>query len=360
MGRRPVKPASEGRRTIGIDIGGANLKYVCTDGNAASYPFAMWNRSSELTSSLVDHLSQFLPASSWAVTMTGELADCFLDRKTGVEFIVDAVCEAARRIGSQPSFAPEIRFYGVDGRFHRADDAKRLFEVVAASNWHALASQVAKTIAGDATLVDIGSTTTDIIPLRKGRVATSSMTDFQRLVGQSLVYIGCRRTPVCALVDRLWFNGASSRIMNEWFATIDDARIVLGIEPEHPDDCESADGAPRTVARSANRIARMIGLDQTFVSVEQAAKLAVQIMDSAKREIHSAFDAIDQPRGPIVISGHGRDLFDVPEDREVIDLSTELGGEISRCAPSWAVANLWADRSKAALVRKGRPSCDVS
>ncbi|MGB7328935.1 MAG: hydantoinase/oxoprolinase family protein [Rubripirellula sp.] len=355
-----MKAAPDSRRTIGIDIGGANLKYVCTDGAAASYPFAMWNRSSELTSSLVDHLSQFLPASSWAVTMTGELADCFLDRKTGVEFIIDAVCEAALRLGSTLSLAPEIQFYGVDGRFHDADDAKRLFEVVAASNWHALASQVASTIARDATLIDIGSTTTDIIPLCKGRVATSSMTDFQRLVEQSLVYIGCRRTPVCGLVDRLWFNGAPSRIMNEWFATMDDVRIVLGIEPEHPDDSETADGAPRTVARSANRIARMIGLDQAFVSVEQAAKLAVQIMDSAKREIQLAFDAVDQQSGPIVISGHGRDLFDVPDEREVIDLAAELGDQVSRCAPSWAVANLWADRSNATFVRKGQPSCDAS
>ena len=64
--------------------------------------------------------------------------------------------------------------------------------------------------------------------LSAGFVATAAMTDHDRLLEGSLIYVGCRRTPVCALVDRLEFRGSASRVMNELFATIDDARLVLG------------------------------------------------------------------------------------------------------------------------------------
>ncbi len=345
MRRRPPNG-----RTIGIDIGGANLKYVCTDGRAASYSFAMWKRSSELASTLAEHLAEFSPADSWAVTMTGELADCFVDRRAGVEFIVDAANQAAETFSRairavQPrADKPDLVFYGVDGRFYPAVHAKASFEWIAASNWHALASQVASTIVPEGVLIDIGSTTTDIIPLARGRVATESKSDYDRLVEQSLVYIGCRRTPVCGLVRNLLFQSenrvTASRVMNECFATIDDARLVLGIEPESPLDLDTSDGGPRTIQRAANRLARMIGRDQTNVSIGEARSLASQILDAARQEVRTAFEAIDSRGGTIVLSGHGHDLFDIPEGRSVVDLAIELGAEISRCRAAWAVAQL--------------------
>ena len=80
-----------------------------------------------------------------------------LDRAMGVEHIVSHTCRAAKGVGIDG-----VSFYGVDGRFRDPDDALRDVDLVAAANWHALASFVAKEIAPDAVLVDIGSTTTDM------------------------------------------------------------------------------------------------------------------------------------------------------------------------------------------------------
>lgn len=305
----------------------------------------MWTAWQSLSSALADDLRRFPEAESLAITMTGELADCFADRESGVAFIVDAASQAARDVGiANPAF------YGVDGSFRDAQQAKANANIVAAANWHALASYVGFEIASDALLIDIGSTTTDIVPIKHGKVATGSMTDFDRLVEGSLVYVGCRRTPVCSLVSQVELRGHQIPVMNELFATTDDARLVLGLEPPDRQDTETADGKPRTVTMAANRLARMIGLDVRSLRPREAEELAGQVIEAAIARIELAFTRLDQPGTPIVISGHGRDLIPCKPDREIIDLAEVLTRAVSRCAPSLAVARLY----------ESRPRCGVS
>ncbi|QDT03737.1 Hydantoinase/oxoprolinase [Rubripirellula lacrimiformis] len=329
---------------IGVDIGGANLKYASLDGQAFSRGFEMWKRSAELAEAIANDIAAMGTPDCLAITMTGELADCFVDRSEGVAFIVDACHEASKRLaGPIDTTAPACVFYGVDGRFHHGAQAKQIPNTIAAANWHALASAVASVVTSSGTLVDIGSTTTDIIPFADGRVSTNAMTDYDRLTEGSLVYVGCRRTPVCGLVHRLTLNGITTPVMNEWFATIDDARIVLGLEAQDDADCDSADGGPRTRDRAANRLLRMVGHDRKTMTTKAAEPLAQQIITAAKREINGALERVDSGDvdAPIVISGHGGDLLDVPRQRKVIDLGVVLGRDRSRCAPAWAVAERW-------------------
>ncbi len=326
------------KTVVGIDVGGANLKYAGARGDAAfSRHFAMWRHPQNLGDTIAADLQErFDDCAVLAVTMTGELADCFADRSEGVNHIADHVCRAAKKAG-----VGEVQFYGVDGQFRTARQARRDVDVVAAANWHALAAFVGKEIAADATLIDVGSTTTDIVPIRDRRVATKAKTDHERLCEGSLVYIGCRRTPVCALVDRLKFRDQESAVMNELFATIDDARLVLGWQADRPQDNDSADGRPRTRQMAVNRLARMIGLDHRDVSAEDASLLAEQILQSAQQKIGAALNEFVQPDSTVVISGHGDDLIDLPPCQQVRRLWQELGPEQSRCAPAYAVASLF-------------------
>lgn len=336
---------------IGVDVGGANLKYATACGTAYARYFAMWQHPETLADTLAKDLTaRFADAQQMAVTMTGELADCFIDRAQGVDHIVRHVTEAARRVGIR-----NVQFYGVDGQFRSADQARIDVDQIAAANWHALASFVASEIAGRKTiavLIDIGSTTTDIIPIDDGRVATAARTDYERMREGSLVYVGCRRTPVCALVDRLRFRGQDSPVMNESFATIDDARVLLGMQLPDPQDCDTADGKPRTAAMAANRLARMIGLDRRTVSVQDAGELAIQVHQAAKQAIAGTVDQMTNQRARWIICGHGDDLIDLPSGGEVVRLAARLGMETSRCAPSYAVASLLQlHNSKAAADR---------
>lgn len=319
--------------TVGVDIGGANLKYATINGRAHSRFFPMWRQSELLCDSLIEDLSEFGAIDGLAVTMTGELADCFLDREIGVQHIVDQTHRAAKQLGIR-----RVEFYGVDGVFYDAGAAKQRVDLIAASNWHALASYVGQEVSANALLIDIGSTTTDIIPITDGCVAIAAQTDYDRLIQGSLVYVGCRRTPICSLVDKLEFRGQSSTVMNEFFATIDDARLVLGTIADRPSDLDTADGKPRTAEFAANRLARMIGLDRRTVGVVDAQGLACQVIRAAKSQISSAIS--QQDCESIVLSGHGPDLLELSTKQVVVKLADRVGDEVSRCAPALAVARL--------------------
>ena len=321
---------------VGIDIGGANLKYADTAGRSYSRPFAMWKRWEELSVALQADLGGHFPdAQALAVTITGELADCFIDRMQGISHISEHANSAARELR-----IPELKFYCVDGQFVSFPEVQEHAEQIAAANWHALGSFVGKTLAPFGTIVDVGSTTTDLVPLRDGRVATEAKTDFDRLCEGSLVYVGCRRTPVCSLVSQLRYEDRVVPVMKELFATIDDARLVLEYQEERADDQDTADGAPRTRAMARNRLARMVGLDHHIVGNTGAQEMAEQIWRAARESIHRSANRLVDREFPVVVCGHGDDLVPLAEGTTMIRLADRIGESASRCAPSYAVAHL--------------------
>jgi probable H4MPT-linked C1 transfer pathway protein len=330
------------RQIVGADIGGANLKYCSTSGKSFATRFPMWEQSDLLAQTLKRDLGRFESIDALAVTMTGELADCFIDRADGVGRIIDQVMLAASDLGID-----DIGFYGVDGCFHSERQAKADADNIAAANWHALSSFAADLFPKAKTLVDIGSTTTDIVPLSDGQVATVAQTDHGRLVEGSLVYVGCKRTSVCSLVNHLRFDGTDCPVMKEVFATIDDARLLIGSADEDETDCDTADHRPRTIQCAANRMARMIGLDRRSVSIEAAHGLADQVVAAAGARIQEGWRRIHRP-GLVVIAGHGADLLNLDPSVCVEDLADHLGPAVSRCAPSFAVASLYAEYAKCA------------
>jgi len=328
------------KRVVGVDIGGANLKYASSCGVASSRAFAMWRQSQDLATALVEDLqsgfcSQADDITTLAVTMTGELADCFLDRDIGVRSIVQQTCHAAAQLEID-----NVHFYGVDGQFHNAHAACENPDLIAAANWHALANFVGREVASDALLIDIGSTTTDIIPIAQQQVGTTALTDHDRLCEHSLVYVGCKRTPICSLVDSLDYRGMPTPVMNEQFATIDDAMLLLGLTPENEHDTDSADGNPRTRPYAANRLARMIGLDRRAVNDADTQTMAQQVTAAATQRIGMAIDQFRHPR-PWVLSGHGLSLVPIPDGQPTLQLADRLGQQVARCAPAYALSRLW-------------------
>ncbi len=353
---------------IGVDIGGANLKAASSRGQSSSRFFPLWKDPSGLSGALDRLITPLIdPACSdvsLAVTMTGELADCFVDRQVGVRHIVDAMMDSAERLRVHA-----VRFYGVDGNFHAADRAKHHPDSIAASNWHGLASFIATHIAANGWLIDTGSTTCDLLRLSDGKLDTDSRTDFDRLAAGELVYIGCRRTPVSTLVDRLTVKLSGRRptdvpVMNELFATTDDVGLVLGRVDERSEDMDSADGNPRTVTAAVNRLARMVGLDHRQVDLDTAQDFARQILGEVGARITRAVDRLrlrestllqsDPSRKrpqTLILSGHGGwilpadlgDQFAESGDRlDVIRLADSIGEDLDRCAPAYAMAKLFA------------------
>src|SRR5690606_12298586 len=99
---------------------------------------------------------------------------------------------------------------------------------------------------GSALLIDVGSTTIDVIPLLDGQPVNVGKTDTERLLSGELVYTGVERTPACALLRTISYRGTMCPIANELFATARDAWLILGELPEDPIDKRTADGRPAT------------------------------------------------------------------------------------------------------------------
>jgi probable H4MPT-linked C1 transfer pathway protein len=322
-------PASP--HVLGFDIGGANIKVASDRGQAAAMVFPLWKNPQGLAEALRVLTAKFAPADYYVVTMTGELADCFYDRGEGVREIVH---QSLAALGS------DTTFYSLDGRFLSGAEAIADDRLVAAANWHALASLAAKWCRGEGLLIDIGSTTSDFIPLCDGRVATDSRTDYDRLVRGELVYAGIGRTPICALVEGLPFLGQLVPIMNEVFATTDDCALLMGLVEEEPGNTDTCDGRGRTLGDAGNRMARMIGLDHRQVTLEDAKIMSAYVIERLRAQLAVSTQVLSSPGATWVLTGHGVHLLSPPHDRVCLDLGSILGAELSRVAPAYAVARL--------------------
>ena len=227
-------------RFVGLDIGGANIKLATHDGIVRSVPFAMWKKPEQLTAELRAFAQgEFSGASMVGVTLTAELADCFNTKADGVRHIIDAVCAAF-----SDSF---VRVWLTTGEFAEPDDAIDLPTLVAAANWHALATWAGRAApAGPALLIDVGSTTTDVIPIFNGLPVSEGLSDLERLMHSELVYTGATRTPVCAVGRFIQLQGKSVPLAAELFATAMDIRLVLNELSDDPENCDTGDGRPAT------------------------------------------------------------------------------------------------------------------
>jgi probable H4MPT-linked C1 transfer pathway protein len=227
--------------------------------------------------------------------------------------------------------------------------------MAASSNWLALASVAASIVGtGVGLLIDIGSTTSDLIPLVDGAVVVSGRTDMARLGSGELVYTGVRRTAVCALSDRLPYRGRETRLTAELFATTFDVYLVRGETRENLLDLDTADSRPATIPHARARLARMVGADVEGFTDEDATVLA-NAADEAlvARLIEAAGQACVRRWGKpttVVVSGSGEFLASrvahrvVSSDGRVVSLANLWGHGPSEWACAQALLVLARER----------------
>jgi probable H4MPT-linked C1 transfer pathway protein len=327
------------RSVLGLDIGGANLKAAHSSGAARSRPFALWKAPAALPDALRELMRDWPPYDLLAVTMTGELCDCFATKREGVLAILGAVSAVA---GPTP-----VRVWRTDGRLVDLATARAEPLLAAAANWLALATFAGRFVPrGPALLIDIGSTTTDIVPLLDGRPVPRGRTDAERMRHSELAYTGVIRTPLCAILGG---HGAA-----ELFATTRDVYLMLGRLPENPADRDTADGRPATRACAEARVARMVGADLETSTEGERRKVAEFALLRQVMHVVGCIEAVAQslPRLPetIILSGVGEFLAQVALSEQktispcpVVSLQRQLGPEVSKAACAYALAVLAAE-----------------
>jgi probable H4MPT-linked C1 transfer pathway protein len=277
-----LEPSSESAAIVGWDIGGAHLKAAWLDANGrllkvVQISCPLWQGMHQLETACVEVLAN-LPERPilHAVTMTGEMADLFPDRGSGVVAIVTFLKDllARQRRGDELRvFAGSAGFLAADAVHAGANSIPGNTDLIASANWLATALRCADSLR-EGVLVDIGSTTTDLIPFTDGRVCAVGSSDRERLVQGELAYVGIIRTPLMALAQRAPFAGAWRATMHEYFATTADVFRILGELDESVDAQPAADGGPKTPEASARRLLRMVGEDLPGTDLNVIRRLA--------------------------------------------------------------------------------------
>jgi len=327
---------------LALDIGGENIKTADGRGYAASHAFALWLHHQRLADKLRAIIAEAPPSDHLAVTMTGELADCFTTKTEGVAFILRAVERAAD--------GRHTRVYLNNGDLVAPRIATARPLEAAASNWHALATfcgRYAKSHTG--LLIDIGSTTTDIVPLRGGQPPHAGHTDLDRLLNQQLVYTGVARSPICALVQTLPYHNVRCPVAQELFATTRDVYLILEDVPESTHDLHTADRQPATIDAACRQLGRMLSADEPQYNMTDAQTWAEDVARVQLQMIIRAGLAVVAELGSaprvIILSGQGEFLGRRVAERlayagTLVSLTEQLGAPLSRCAPAHALAVL--------------------
>ena len=282
------------RNVIGWDVGGAHVKACLLQRgeviDVAQWACPLWQGMEKLAPVVQAACARWpgLGSVQHAVTMTGEMVDLFAHREDGVRRIAAELARllAVPSAATQGADANAVYFFAGDAGWCRGVDVASRWEAIASANWLATARHAALHF-GDGFLVDVGSTTTDLIAFESGRVTSTGRTDAQRLASGELVYHGVVRTPLCALARRIAWRGAPHNVMNEFFATSADVYRLTGELDAAHDLYPSADSAAKDLPATRQRLARMVGLDQREGSADDWLAFARSWREAQVAEIGS-------------------------------------------------------------------------
>ena len=334
---------------MGWDIGGVNLKAArLSSGPGPRSPqslchhFEVQYALSSLTSILQTLARQLAVGDNdWhAVTMTAELSQAFRRKRDGVAWVLDALESAFD--------CQRLQVYTVEGEFVSPDEARDRPLSVAASNWAATAHWIAGRYAA-AILIDVGSTTTDIIPILDGKVVANGRTDPERLVAGELVYSGALRTPVEAIVHHVPLWGSSAGVSAEGFALIGDVHLWLGHLGAEDYSCRTPDGRPAEREYAGERLARIVCADREMLDDVAIEGLARHIAGAQITTIAQAIGRVRARQPGIslaLVTGLGESIgraAALSSGLTVVSLTRELGVE-PQAAPAATVAALLRTR----------------
>ncbi len=328
---------------VGWDIGGSNTKAVRVLNGRVEAVRAVAFEVREAPGALAQVLRDLggtlaVGPDDWhAVTMTAELSRTFRTKREGVAAVLTALEEA---VGPAP-----IHVFTVDGRFVAVAEARHAPLAVAAANWAATAHLVARHHP-DALLVDIGTTSTDIVPIVGGAVCAMGTTDPERLLSGTLVYTGALRTPVEAVVRQVPLWQGVAGVAAEGFALTGDVHLWRGELAVEAYTVPTPDGRAVTRAGAGERIARVVCGDREMLDDHDIDSIAAAVADAQVAQVAAALAGVRARHpgvGVAVVTGLGAFIGARAAQAtglDVVALADDLGADAARCAPAAAVALL--------------------
>lgn len=334
----------------GWDIGGAHLK-VASVNETGKIDFIeqlaspLWQGIEQLEELLPETIKQLPQGThSHAFTITAELVDIFKDRQEGMASIID-VCE--KKMGGN------ISLYAADEGLVSLASARKKTNQIASANWHASARYTASSIESGL-FIDVGSTTTDIIPFADSKLNNRGFDDQSRLRFDELVYTGVVRSSLMSLTNKVPFAGEWQNVAAEHFATTADVYRILSCLEDSDDLMEAADGKAKDIKGSVQRLARMLGADAIdSMETQRWHKLAEYFEETQLQLLTNSVLRVlsnsPESERKIVGAGVGRFLIKKIAQRinipyidfsDLCDSEVELQHKCNVCAPAVAIAQL--------------------
>jgi probable H4MPT-linked C1 transfer pathway protein len=272
--------------------------------------------------------------------MTAELSQLFRRKRDGVTFVLDAVASAFP--------AADLRVYATRGEFLTLDAARGEPLAVAASNWAALARAVAR-FSPNAIVIDVGSTTTDVLPVVDGSLRALGWTDAERLRTSELIYLGAVRTPVEAIIQSVPLGGGQAGVSAEAFALTADVHIWRGALPASAYTAPTPDGRSTSREAVGERLARIVCADREVLDDASIDQIADAVAEAQIARTTSAVVRV-RARHPevatAVVTGVGEFVASAAARRaglSVVSLADEMGPAAACGAPAAAVGLLLSE-----------------
>jgi len=339
---------------LGLDIGGANTKaaYVQTQKDAITDVqvlveyFPVWKNSQNL-GYVLQKIKSAVGGELDAVgiTMTAELSDVYQTKREGVEHILGCVKEAFVDF--------PVYVLDTDAKLKLFKDALASPLEAAAANWVATGWLVSQYFE-NCIVVDVGSTSTSIIPVVNGKVAAQGRTDLDKLIYGELVYTGGLRTNLAAIVQTVPVKGAVSTVASELFALSGDIHLILGNIHSEQYICETADGKGTTCREAFARLARLVCADTEMLTEKELTHIAqyiyekqIQQIVTGLNQVHNLVKKAALTKVPILIAGLGKNFLAQKAAEQIkadtiMDLGKLLPDKISLAVPAVGVALMTA------------------
>ncbi len=342
---------------LGLDIGGANSKaaYAATQKGAirevkvAVEYFPVWKEPQKLTEVLLKLKATLFQSKldGVGVTMTAELSDAYQTKREGVNHILDCVEKAFADL--------PIYVLNVDANLEPPLAARGKPFGVAAANWAATGWLVSQYFE-NCVVVDIGSTSTSIIPVINGKVAAQGKTDLDKLICGELVYTGSLRTNVAAIVQAIPVKGGVASVSSELFALSGDVHLVLGHITAEQYTSETADGRGRTREEALARLARVVCADTEMLTERETVEMAkyiyekqIQQVIGGLSQVYKRAKTLASTKVPVLVAGLGKDFLARKAAMQVgadvlMDLGELLPKGVSLAVPAVGVALMTAKK----------------
>jgi probable H4MPT-linked C1 transfer pathway protein len=350
---------------IGMDIGGANTKAVflrTEDGQieelkTISEYFPVWKNPEKLAEVLLtlkEKVSGITKVDGVGLTMTAELSDTYQTKRGGVNHVL--AC-AAQTFHGLP-----LLVLDVDVTLRSIDAARSEPLSVAAANWAATGWLVAQLVE-TCVVVDVGSTSTSIIPVVDGRVSAAGKNDLEKLMVGELVYTGSLRTNVATIVNFVPLRYGKARVASELFAQSGDVHLILGNISKREYTVETADRRGKTRGEVLSRLARVVCADTEMLTENEIVQIAkyidsqqVEQVAEGLSQVYSRIRSLTTEKIPVVVTGLGKDFLARTAAKslgveDVIDLGRLTRDDVVKVSPSVGVALMMASEVEGRTVK---------